>query len=78
MMSEGKEAGSVGEVGPIGDEWSFMLFDNEEREIVAFVFAIEGDARQAAKAMQMVVAEACALAPAESVPSDFAVPVRRT
>jgi hypothetical protein len=65
---EGREAGSVGDVGPLGDEWSFMLYDHQEREIVAFVFGIEGDARRAAKAMQMTVAEASALAPAESVP----------
>lgn len=76
MMPEGKEAGSVGDVGPIGDEWSFTLFDNQEREIVAFVFGIEGDARRAAKAMQMMVAEASAIAPAAE--GDFAaVPVVR-
>ena len=68
MMPEGKEAGCVGDVGPLGDEWSFTLFDKDEREIVAFVFGIEGDARRAAKAMQMMVAEASALSPAESGP----------
>ena len=47
MMPEGQEAGSVGDVGPIGDEWSFTLFDHQEREIVAFVFGSEGDARRA-------------------------------
>ena len=70
MMPEGKEAGSVGDVGPLGDEWSFTLFDKDEREIVAFDFESEGDARRAAKAMQMIVAEACALSPAEDRPND--------
>ena len=70
-------AGSLGDVGQLGDEWSFTLYDHQEREIVAFVFESEGDARRAAKAMQMIVAEASALSPAESGPSDFAVPIRR-
>jgi hypothetical protein len=68
MMPEGKEAGCVGNVAPLGDEWSFTLFARQEREIAAFVFESEGDARRAAKAVQMIVAEASALAPAESGP----------
>jgi hypothetical protein len=76
-MEVGMRAGSVGDVGELGDEWSFTLFDKDEREIVAFVFESEGDARRAAKAMQMVVAEALALAPPENQPNDFAVPIRR-
>jgi hypothetical protein len=43
-MMEGMEAGSVGDVGQLGGEWAFTLFDNQEREIAAFVFQDEHDA----------------------------------
>lgn len=69
-MMEVMPAGSVGDVGQIGDEWAFTLYDNNERELLAFVFVEEGEARRAAKAMQMIVAEACALSPAEGRPND--------
>ena len=69
-MMEGMLAGTVGDVGQLGDEWAFTLYDKDEREIVAFVFVEEGEARRAAKAMQMIVAEACALSPAEGRPND--------
>jgi hypothetical protein len=58
-MEEGMRAGSVGD--PPGDEWSFTLFDNNERELLAFVFADEPGARKAAKAMQDILARCCAL-----------------
>ena len=54
-------AGSVGDVGRIGDDWSVTLYDNAERELLAFVFADEPGARKAAKAMQDVIARAVAL-----------------
>jgi hypothetical protein len=43
-MLEGVPAGSIGEVAQLGDEWSFTLYDTDEREIVAFVFVEEGRA----------------------------------
>ena len=78
MMPEGGAAGSVGEVGPIGDEWAFTLFDNTDRELLAFVFMEEGEARRAAKAMQEILAGVAALAPAQGTRSPFfSVPTRR-
>jgi hypothetical protein len=78
MMPEGGAAGSVGEVGPIGDEWAFTLFDNTGRELLAFVFTEEGEARRAAKAMQEILAGVAALAPAQGTQSSFfSVPTRR-
>jgi hypothetical protein len=62
---EGIPAGSVGDIGPLGDEWAFTLYDHEEREILAFVFHTESDARAAARMMQDVLARAVALSPAE-------------
>jgi hypothetical protein len=64
---EGEQAASVGDVGQLGDEWAFTLFDQEEREIAAFVFHDEREARQAAKMMQDIVARAVAVAVAEEL-----------
>lgn len=64
-MEGGMRAGSVGDVGELGDEWSFTLYDHEDREILAFVFENEADARKAHKAMQETLARAVALSPAE-------------
>ena len=61
---EGKSVGSIGDVGPLGDEWAFTLYDGQERELMAFVFHDEREARQAAKMMQDVLAGTVALAPA--------------
>jgi hypothetical protein len=47
----GEPVGSVGGVGQLGDEWAFTLYDGQGREIVAFVFHSERDARQGAEAM---------------------------
>jgi len=55
---EGEPVGSIGDVGPLGDEWAFTLYDGQERELMAFVFHDERDARQAAKMMQNVPARA--------------------
>lgn len=68
-MMEGMPAGSGGDVGPLGDEWAFTLFDHEEREIAAFVFHDERTARQAAKAMQDIVARAIAISPSYEWPT---------
>ena len=43
---EGEHVGSIGDVGPLGDEWAFTLRDSREREVAAFVFHDERDARQ--------------------------------
>jgi hypothetical protein len=64
-MMEGVPAGHVGDVAQLGDEWAFTLFDHEEREIAAFVFHDEREARQAHKAMQDIVARSIAISPAE-------------
>jgi hypothetical protein len=78
MMPEGMRAGSVGDVGPIGDEWAFTLYDNTDRELLAFVFTEEGEARRAAKAMQDILTGVAALAPAQwTQSSSFSVPTRR-
>ena len=78
MMPEGEQAGHVGDVGPIGDEWAFTLYDNNDRELLAFVFVEEGEARRAAKAMQEILVGVAALAPAQGTRSSFfSVPTRR-
>ena len=64
-------------MGQLGDEFAFTLYDHEDRELLAFVFAEEGEARRAAKVMQTIVTGTSALAPAESRTSDFVVPIRR-
>jgi hypothetical protein len=61
MMEEGMRAGSVGDVGRLGDEWSFTLYYNAKLELLAFVFADEPGARKAAKAMQDILARTGAL-----------------
>jgi hypothetical protein len=61
---------ALGDVGQLGDEWAFTLYDALEREIAAFVFHDERDARQAHKMMQDVVARAMAVSPAEFSPAD--------
>ena len=53
---KGEAVGSVSDVGQLGDEWGFTLYDGQEREIVAFAFESEKDARTAAKMMQDIVA----------------------
>jgi hypothetical protein len=63
-MMEGMPAGSVGDVGQLGDEWAFTLYDHEDRELLALVFADEPDARKAAKATQDVLARAVAISAA--------------
>jgi hypothetical protein len=42
---EVEPVGSVGDVGPLGDEWAFTLYDGQEREITAFAFESEMDAQ---------------------------------
>jgi hypothetical protein len=59
-----------------GDEWAFTLYDVQEREIAAFVFHDERDARQAHKMMQDIVARTVAISPAEER-GFMAVPVVR-
>jgi hypothetical protein len=45
----GELIGSIDDVGPLGDEWAFTLYDDgQEREIAAFAFETEKDARSAA------------------------------
>ena len=77
-MMEGVPAGSIGDVGQLGDKWSFTLFDNNERELLAFVFVEEGEARRAAKAMQEILTGVTALVPAQGTQSSFfSVPTKR-
>ena len=77
-MMEVIPAGSVGDVGRLGDKWAFTLYDNNERELLAFVFVEEGEARRTARAMQETLAGVAALAPAEGKRSSFfSVPTRR-
>jgi hypothetical protein len=76
-MMEGEPVGTVGAVGPLGDEWAFTLYDGQESEIAAFVFENETDARKAAKMMQDILARAVAVSPAEER-GFVAVPVRTT
>jgi hypothetical protein len=77
-MEEGMRAGSVGDVGQLGDKWSFTLFDNNDRELLAFVFVEEGEARRAAKAMQDILTGVAALVRAPDTQSPFfSVPTRR-
>ena len=77
-MMEVLPAGSVGDVGSIGDEWAFTLYDNNKRELLAFVFVEEGEARRAAKAMQEILTGVAALAPAPKTQSPiFSVPTKR-
>jgi hypothetical protein len=72
---EGEPAASVGDIGQLGDECAFTLFDSQEREIAAFVFRDERDARQAHKMMNDIVARAVAISPAEER-GFVAVPIR--
>ena len=68
----------MGDVGPLGDDWAFTLYDHEERELLAFVFVEEGEARRAAKAMQEILTGVAALAPAPKTQSPFfSVPTKR-
>jgi hypothetical protein len=46
---------SIGDVGRLGDEWGFTLFDGAERELAEFLYPTEDEARQAQKAMRLVV-----------------------
>ena len=70
-MMEGMPAGSVGDVGHLGEEWAFTLYDKNERELLAFVFVEEGEARRAAKAMKEILAGVAALEPAQGTQSPF-------
>jgi hypothetical protein len=56
----------------LGDEWGFTLYDAHDREIVAFCFHTEAEARQAHKMMDHVVHHAIAISPAEG--ASVAVP----
>ena len=71
MMPEGKESGHVGDVGPLGDKWAFTLYDNNDHELLAFIFVEEGEARRAAKTMQEILTGVAALAPAQGTQSSF-------
>ena len=71
-------AGTVGDVGSLGDKWAFTLYDNSKRELLSFVFVEEGEARRAAKAMQEILTGVAALAPAPKTRSPFfSVPTKR-
>jgi hypothetical protein len=61
---EGIEAGSVSDVAEMGDEWGFTLYDSSEREIAAFAFHNEREARIARKMLEAVVTMALAISPA--------------
>jgi hypothetical protein len=41
MMPEGEQAGHIGDVGQIGDQWAFTLYDYNDRELLAFLFVEE-------------------------------------
>ncbi|HEX4080081.1 MAG TPA: hypothetical protein VHX61_14545 [Rhizomicrobium sp.] len=65
--TEGETAASIGDVGRLGDEFAFTLFDGQDREIAAFVFETEQDARAGAKMMQDILARTVAVSPAEGI-----------
>jgi hypothetical protein len=58
---EGEPVGSVSDIASLGDEWGVTVYDAKDREIAAFAFHTEIDARRAAKAMQSIVADAVAV-----------------
>jgi hypothetical protein len=59
-------AGSVGDIDRLGDEWALTLFDTKDREIAAFVFQTERDARKAHRMMQDIVARSVAVSAGET------------
>jgi hypothetical protein len=64
-MEEGLPAGSVSDIGKIGEEFSFTLYDHEDRELMAFLFDNEADARGAWFEMKRILGRAVALSPAD-------------
>ena len=63
-MDTGESVGGLSDVGELGDEWSFTLYDGRGREVVAFAYHDEAIARRAHKAMQMAIGDAVAVSPA--------------
>jgi len=64
MILEG-DAGSLSDVGELGDEWGFTLYDVHGEELLAFAFSTEQVARTAHKMMSHIVIEAVAIVPAK-------------
>lgn len=60
MMLEG-DAGSLSDVGALGDEWVFTLYDVQGEELLCFAFETEQAARTAHKMVSHVVIEAMAI-----------------
>lgn len=63
-MHTGESVGGLSDIGGLGDEWSFTLYNGQGREFVAFAYADKATARRAHKAMQMAIGDAVAISPA--------------
>ena len=63
----GGDAGSLSEVGELGDEWGFTLYDANGEELVAFIFHDEKTARTAHKMLSHVAIEATAIGPGQGM-----------
>ena len=59
------DAGSLGDVGQLDEEWGFTLYDVHGDELLYFSFETETKARTAHKMMLHVVFEAMAIASAK-------------
>jgi hypothetical protein len=69
------DAGSLSDVGELGDEFAFTLYDVHGEELLAFVHATEHDARAAHKMMSEAVWRAMAICPTSERSGFAAVPV---
>ncbi len=69
MVTDGEVAGRVGDVRQHGDKWGFTVYDRMSRELCAFAFHSERDARQAAKMMQDILARAASVSQCEEFAS---------
>lgn len=67
MTLEG-DTGSLSDVGELGDEWAFTLYDIQGEELLCFAFKTEQTARTAHKMMSHVVIEAMAIASTTEYP----------
>lgn len=55
----------IGDIGPLVDGSPIALFDSDGEAVANFVFASPENARRAHKALELVVAEAFSVTPAE-------------
>jgi hypothetical protein len=69
------DAGSLSDVGELGDEFAFTLYDVHGEELLAFVYATEHDARAAHKMMSEALWRAMAICPTKEPTGFVAVPV---